>query len=79
VRRTFWAEEPASFEQVLARADALYAAGRYDEAIRDYKKANKLKNNQSSEALLGLATTYDKLRANKNVVESCEGRCAVRA
>lgn len=53
-----------SFESVLAQADDAHAAGEYDAAIEDYKKALMLAD---ADDVLGRATVYTAIGATKRV------------
>ena len=49
-----------------------FRRSKYEEALKSYKKANKLRENSSLECLWGMARAYGKLGAAKNVIKTCD-------
>jgi thiol-disulfide isomerase/thioredoxin len=60
------------FKALFDDANLNFRQGQYDKAVKLYKKANKLRESESPECLWGLAQSYDKLGAYKNVEKTCE-------
>jgi tetratricopeptide (TPR) repeat protein len=60
------------FALIFDEASLNFRQGKYEEAIKLYKKANRLKENKSLECLWGMAQSYDKLGAYKTVQSTCE-------
>ena len=60
------------FKALFDDANLNFRQRKYEQAIKLYKKANKLKENKSLECLWGLAQSYDGLGAYKNVQKTCE-------
>jgi thiol-disulfide isomerase/thioredoxin len=60
------------FDTLYDKASLDYRQGKYEEALTYFKKANSLKENANLECLLGLAQTYGKLGAVKNVQKICD-------
>jgi thiol-disulfide isomerase/thioredoxin len=61
-----------AYQEQIEKAKTLLEGGRYEEAIKSFKQANKLKKDSSAECYWGLARAYLKLGAHKNVIESCD-------
>lgn len=61
-----------AFEDSLDEANALLKKRRYEEAIKAFKKANKLVQDSSPDCYLGLAQAFSRLEAHKNVIDSVE-------
>jgi thiol-disulfide isomerase/thioredoxin len=60
------------FEDIYDLASKNFRKGNYQEALPLYKKANKMKSEACIECIWGIAQTYNKLGAYKNVVETCD-------
>jgi thiol-disulfide isomerase/thioredoxin len=60
------------FDTIYDIASLNYRQGKYEEALTNFKKANSLKESANLECLLGLAQTYGKLGAVKNVQKICD-------
>jgi thiol-disulfide isomerase/thioredoxin len=60
------------FDDTMDKARLNFNRRNYDEALRFYKRANKLKGENCVDCLWGMAQTYSKLGADKNVIETCE-------
>ncbi|MBZ5552830.1 MAG: redoxin domain-containing protein [Acidobacteriia bacterium] len=63
---------PKSYGEELKRAQADLAAQQYNDAIRGFMRANKLKEDRSSECYWGIAQAYFELGAFPIVVENCD-------
>jgi len=60
------------FDSVFDKASLNYRQGKYEEALKLYKKANDLKDNANPECLWGMAQTFNKLGAHKNTLQTCD-------
>jgi thiol-disulfide isomerase/thioredoxin len=60
------------FDTLYDEASLNYRQGYYDKALKLYKKANSLKEDANLECLLGIAQTYEKIGAVKNVQKICD-------
>jgi thiol-disulfide isomerase/thioredoxin len=60
------------FDTIYDNARADFRRGNFEQALRLYKKANTLKANADLECLWGIAQTYAKLGAPKDVLKTCE-------
>jgi thiol-disulfide isomerase/thioredoxin len=60
------------FDNTLDKARLHFNRRNYEEALKFYKRANKLKGENCADCLWGMAQTYSKLGADKNVLETCE-------
>ncbi len=58
-----------AYEDQLQKAAALLRAGKYDDAIKEYKRATKIRSDDA-EPWFGLAQSYQKLGAYKNSLEA---------
>ncbi|MBI1737730.1 MAG: redoxin domain-containing protein [Acidobacteria bacterium] len=74
-----WAAAPRStlaqddaFDDALGKARLHFNRRNYEDALKFYKRANKLKGESCADCLWGMAQTYSKLGADKNVIETCE-------
>jgi len=61
-----------SYESQLAQGNELLRRGRWEDALKNFKKANDLKDKRSVEASLGMVQAYHGLGAYRNVVDTCE-------
>jgi thiol-disulfide isomerase/thioredoxin len=64
--------QDADFDDSLDKARLNFNRRNYDEALKFYKRANKLKGENCADCLWGMAQTYSKLGADKNVLETCD-------
>ena len=60
------------FDNALDKARLHFNRRNYEEALKFYKRANKLKGENCADCLWGMAQTYSKLGADKNVLDTCE-------
>ena len=65
-------EQDAKFKEEMAKADAALAKHAYQDALKAYKRANSQKEDQSPEALHGLARAHFGSGAHAKVVDTCE-------
>jgi thiol-disulfide isomerase/thioredoxin len=66
------AAEPDDFDTIYKNASANFSRGKYEQALKFYKEANSLKENANLECLWGIAQTYGKLGATKDVLRTCD-------
>lgn len=64
-------EDPA-YKQAIDAGREFMNTAKYDEAIKEYKKALKTNTPRPYAAYWGLASAYNALGATKNVLESCD-------
>lgn len=64
--------QDTDFDNSFDKARLYFNRRNYEEALRFYKRANKLKGENCADCLWGMAQTYSKLGADKNVLETCE-------
>jgi len=64
--------QDADFDNSFEKAQLNFNRRNYEEALRFYKRANKLKGENCADCLWGMAQTYSKLGADKNVLETCD-------
>ncbi|MEJ2109703.1 MAG: redoxin domain-containing protein [Acidobacteriota bacterium] len=60
------------FNTLYDKACLCFRQAQYDEALKYYKKANRLKDDASLECLWGMAQTYSNLGAYKNTLKTCD-------
>src|SRR5947209_378577 len=65
-------ETSQAFQEELEKGQALLSQGKVEDAVKAFKRANKLRNDASAECYWGLAQAYLKLSAHKNLRESCD-------
>ncbi|HEV8385507.1 MAG TPA: hypothetical protein VGQ11_11610, partial [Candidatus Acidoferrales bacterium] len=66
------APQEEDFDDVMDKARLNFNRRNYEDALKFYKRANKMKGENCAECLWGMAQTYSKLGADKNVVETCD-------
>src|SRR5688500_12213351 len=59
-------DEPATYEEELAKGQTLMRRRRFEEALKSFKRANQLKDKQSAESFYWMAQAYKGLEAYKN-------------
>jgi len=64
--------QDADFDDSLDKARLFFNRRNYEEALRFYKRANKLMGENCADCLWGMAQSYSKLGADKNVIDTCE-------
>lgn len=62
----------ASYDSEYQKGIDLLRRKRYDDALKSFKRANDMRNNQSAECFFGMAQAFLGLKAYKNVVGSCD-------
>ena len=60
------------YEEEFQKGRDLFRRGRYEEALKSFKRANDLREKKSAECYGWLSETYLKLEAYKNAVESAD-------
>jgi thiol-disulfide isomerase/thioredoxin len=66
------AEEADDFDTIYNKASIDFRRGNLEQALKLYKKANSLKADTNLECLWGIAQTYVKLGATKDVLKTCD-------
>lgn len=59
------------FDSIYDKASLYFRQGKYEEALEQYKKANRMKQDSNLECLWGMAQTFSKLGAYKNTLQTC--------
>lgn len=65
-------EPDASYDDHLQSGKELFRQHRYDEALKNFKRANELREKKSAECYAWMSDTYLALEAYKNVIASCD-------
>lgn len=60
------------YDSLYDRACLSFKQANYDDALKFYKKANRLKEDSDPECLWGMAQTYSRLGAYKNTLKTCD-------
>jgi len=60
------------YDSLYDKASLSFRQAQYDDALKFYKKANRIKEDSSLECLWGMAQTYSKLGAYKNTLKTCD-------
>src|SRR5215211_5326035 len=66
------AAQELDFEEELAKGRDLFRRGRYDDALKSFKRANEMREKKCAECYSWMADTYRALDAHKNVIESAD-------
>ena len=66
------AAQELDFEEELAKGRDLYRRGRYEDALKSFKRANEMREKKCAECYSWMAETYRLLEAHKNVIESAD-------
>jgi len=69
----------SAFQETVSSAWLLFEEGRYQQALRGFKKANKLAKNSSADCHMGLAETYWRLGNPKATLEHCQRALEITA
>ena len=75
--RTSWtttavfADDEAFDEEVQKGLDLL-RQGKFEDALKSFRRANEMRGKKSAECFYGMARAYNGLEAHKNVIESCD-------
>ncbi|MDX6404032.1 MAG: hypothetical protein QOH70_1487 [Blastocatellia bacterium] len=62
----------ASYDTEFQKGLMMLRRRLWEDALKAFKRANEMRNKQSSECFYGMAQAYQGLRAYKNVLESCD-------
>jgi thiol-disulfide isomerase/thioredoxin len=65
-------QQQSESTSTLARANDAFTAGRFDDALRFYKRANQLAGGKCAECLWGIAQIYNVQGAETAVIETCD-------
>ena len=60
------------FDSVYDKASLYFRQGKYEDALTQYKKANRLMQDSSLECLWGMAQSFSKLGASRNTMQTCD-------
>lgn len=66
------AAQEETFDEQFALAESMLRRRRYEDALKAFRKANKMQDNRCVKCLWGMAQSYDGLAAFKNVIETAE-------
>lgn len=72
--RSHWTAnaQEMDFEEEFAKGRDLFRRGRYEDALKSFKRANEMQNKKSAECYSWMAETYRALEAYKNAIESAD-------
>jgi tetratricopeptide (TPR) repeat protein len=65
-------QDEATYEEELVQGRSLYRQGKYEDALKSFKRANEMRDKKSAECFNWLADTYMALEAYKNVVDASD-------
>lgn len=60
------------FDSVYDKASLYFRQGKYEEALSQYKKANRLMQDSNLDCLWGMAQSFSKLGAYRNTMQTCD-------
>lgn len=66
------AAQELTYEEELAKGRDFFRRGRYEDALKSFKRANDMREKKSAECYAWMAETYRALEAYKNVIESAD-------
>lgn len=66
------AAQELGYEEELAKGRDLFRRGRYEDALKSFKRANEMREKKCAECYAWMAETYRALEAYKNVIESAD-------
>ena len=69
--RTVTAQE-LGYEEEVAKGRDFFRRGRYEDALKSFKRANEMREKKCAECYAWMAETYRMLEAYKNVIESAD-------
>jgi peroxiredoxin len=69
---TVAAAQELDYEEEFAKGRDLFRRGRYEDALKSFKRANELRDKKSAECYAWMAETYRALDAHKNAIESAD-------
>ncbi len=78
--RTSWTTTPVftafaddeAFDEEVQKGRDLLRQGKFEDALKSFRRANEMRGKKSAECFYGMAQAYDGLEAHKNVIESCD-------
>lgn len=72
--RPHWtvAAQELGYEEEYAKGKDLFRRGRYEDALKSFKRANEMREKKCAECYAWMAETYRMLEAYKNVIESAD-------
>ena len=72
--RSHWTAgaQEMDFEEEFAKGRDLFRRGRYEDALKSFKRANEMQNKKCAECYSWMAETYRALEAYKNAIESAD-------
>jgi peroxiredoxin len=73
--RTRWTVATAqelNYEEEFSKGRDLFRRGRYEDALKSFKRANELREKKSAECYAWMSETYRALEAHKNVIECAD-------
>ena len=70
--RTARAQDDLTYEEAIEKGREMFRRGKYEDALKSFKRANDLRGKKSPEALVWMAQTYYGLAAYKNVIETSD-------
>jgi thiol-disulfide isomerase/thioredoxin len=62
----------SEYDDSMEKARHSFDSGKYEDAVKEYKNSVKLSDGKQWEAYLGLAKAYYRLKAEKNVIDTCQ-------
>jgi thiol-disulfide isomerase/thioredoxin/predicted negative regulator of RcsB-dependent stress response len=65
-------DKSAAYSSEMQRGNSALDQGRPEDALQAFKRARGLRDSEAADACLGMALAYQRLRAFKNAVESCD-------
>jgi thiol-disulfide isomerase/thioredoxin len=63
--------QESDFETKMRDAESMFARRQYEDALRTYREANALQDKKSTRALIGMARSYQGLKAHKSAADAC--------
>jgi peroxiredoxin len=66
------AAQELGYEEEIAKGKDLFRRGRYEDALKSFKRANEMREKKCAECYAWMAETYRALEAYKNVIESAD-------
>src|SRR5829696_1668126 len=72
--RPHWtvAAQELNYEEEVAKGKDFFRRGRYEDALKSFKRANEMREKKSAECYAWMAETYRALDAHKNAIESAD-------
>ena len=66
------AAQELDYEEVFSKGRDLFRRGRYEDALKSFKRANELRDKKSAECYAWMSETYRALDAHKNAIECAD-------